>query len=163
MTMHKALRSRDHVDRLYVSRKERERTLVSIEDSVDASMQRLEVYIEKHEGLIIAIRIDIDNMINNRMTITRKQKWEVKQLYGHFKRLINNISLDKTWTWLRKGNFKRKTESLLIAAQNNVIRTNHIEARIDKTQQNSKCRLFDDRDETINHIIGECSTERVQD
>ena len=28
--------------------------------------------------------------------------------------------------------------------------------RIDKTQQNSKCRLYGDRDETINHI-SECS------
>ena len=26
-----------------------------------------------------------------------------------------------------------------------------------KMQQNSKCRLFDDTDETINHIISECS------
>ena len=51
----------------------------------------------------------------------------------------------------------RETESLLIAAQNNVIRTNHIKTRIDKTQQNSKCRLCGDRDETINHIIREYS------
>ena len=91
------------------------------------------------------------------MTITRKQKWEGKQLTGRFKRLINNISHDKTWSWLRKGNFKRETESLLIAAQDSALRTNHIKARIDKTQQNSKCRLCGDRDETINHIISECS------
>ena len=91
------------------------------------------------------------------MTITRKQKWEGKQLYGRFKRLINNISHDKTWTWLRKGNFKRETESLLIAAEDSALRTNLIKARIDKTQQNSKCRLCGDRDETINHIISECS------
>ena len=58
---------------------------------------------------------------------------------------------------IRKGNLKTETESLLIAAQNNVIRTNHIKARIDKMQQNSKCRQCDDRDETINHIISECS------
>ena len=51
----------------------------------------------------------------------------------------------------------RETESLLIAAQDNAIRTNHINARIDKTQQNSKCTLCGDRDETINHIISECS------
>ena len=95
--------------------------------------------------------------MNNKMTITRKQKWEKKQLYGRFKRLINNISHDKTWTWLRKGNFKRETESLLIAVQDNAIRTNHIKARIDRTQQNSKCRLCGDRDETINHIISEYS------
>ena len=69
------------------------------------------------------------------MTIPRKQKWEEQQLHGRFKRLMSNISNEKTWTWLRKGNFKRETESLLIAAQNNAIRTNHIKARIDKMQQ----------------------------
>ena len=158
MTMHKALHPRDDVCRLYVSRKEGGRGLTSIEESVDASIQRLEDYLEKHErGLITTIRNNTDKTIDDRMTITRKQKWEEKPLYGRFKRLINTISHQKTWTWLRKGNFKRETESLQIAAQNNAIRTNHIKARIDKTQQNSKCRLCYDRDETINHIISECS------
>ena len=97
--MHKALHPRDDVDRLYVSRKEGGSGLTSIEDSVDASIQRFEDYIEKHErGLITAIRNNTDNTMDNRMTITRKQKWEGKQLYGRFKRLINNISHDKTWT-----------------------------------------------------------------
>ena len=50
----------------------------------------------------------------------------------------------------------RETESLIIAAQNNAIRTNHIKARIYNTQQNIKCRLCGDRDETINWI-SECS------
>ena len=57
----------------------------------------------------------------------------------------------------KKRKFKRETESFLMAAQNSAIRTNHIKARIDKTQQNSKRRLCGDRDETINHIISECS------
>ena len=78
------------------------------------------------------------------------------ELYGRFKRLINNIPHQKTWTWLRKENLKRETESLLMTAQDNAIRTNHIKVRIDKTHQNSKCRLCGDRDETINHIISEC-------
>ena len=91
------------------------------------------------------------------MTITRKQKCEEIQLYGRFKRLISNISHEKTWTRRRKGKFMRETESLLIAAQNNAIRTNHIKARIEKTQQNIKCRLCGNRNETINHIISECN------
>ena len=41
MTLHKALHPRDHVDRLYVSRKEGGRGLASIEDSVNASIQRM--------------------------------------------------------------------------------------------------------------------------
>ena len=44
-----------------------------------------------------------------------------------------------------------------MAAQNSTIKTNHIKARIDKTQQNSKCRLCSVRDETINRMISECS------
>ena len=109
MTMYKALHPRDDVDRLYVSRKEGGRELASIEDSVDASIQRLEDYIEKQErGLITAIRNNTDNTIDDRMTTTRKQKWEEKQLYGRFKRLINNISHQKTWTWLRKENLWEK-------------------------------------------------------
>ena len=54
-------------------------------------------------------------------------------------------------------NLKRETESLLIAAQNNTIRTNYVEAKIDKMKQNSKCRLCRDRNEMISHIISECS------
>ena len=73
MTMHKALHPRDDVDRRYVSRKEGGGGLASTEDSVNASIQRLEDYIDKHEGgLITAIRNDTDNTMDNRMTITRK-------------------------------------------------------------------------------------------
>ena len=75
--MHKALHHRDDVDRLYVSRKERGRKLASIEDSVNASIQRLEVYIQKHDGgIITVIRNDNDNTMDNRMTITREKNWK---------------------------------------------------------------------------------------
>ena len=83
MTLHKALHPRDNVDRLYVSRKEGGRGLASIQDSVDASIQRLEDYIQKNDGrLITAIRNDTDNTMDNRMTITRKQKWEGNNSMG---------------------------------------------------------------------------------
>ena len=80
MTMHKALHPRDDNERLYVPRKEGGRGLASIEDSVDASIQRLEDYIEKkkEQGLITAIRNDTDNTIDDWTTTTRKQKWEKK-------------------------------------------------------------------------------------
>ena len=157
MIMHSALHPRNDVDILYVSRNAWGRGLAIIKDSVDASIQRLKDYIEKHkDGLIIAIGNDIVNTVANWMTVTIKRKLVEKQLYGRFKRLIN-VSHEKTWMWLRKGNLKRGTESLLVAAQNNAIRTNHIKARKNKTHQNSKCWLCGDRDETINYIINECS------
>ena len=83
MTMHKTLHPRDDIDRLYVSRKEGGKGFASIEGSVDASIQRLEDYIKKHEGgLITATRNDTDNTIDDRMTITRKQNWKKKQLHS---------------------------------------------------------------------------------
>ena len=55
--MHKALHPRDDVDRLYVSRKEGERGIDCIEDSVDGSIQRIDRYIEKRgEGLMTLTR-----------------------------------------------------------------------------------------------------------
>ena len=90
--------------------------------------------------------------------MTRKQKWEEKQLDGYFKLQTSEISHEKTWTWLRKASIKRKNESLLIAAQNNALRTYYVKTKIDKTKQNSKCCLCGDRDGATNHIISECST-----
>ena len=83
-------------DYMYQERREEED---SVEDSADALMQRLQDYIEKHEGeLSTATGNDTDNVIANIMIITMKQKWKEKQLYSRFERLINNISHEKTWT-----------------------------------------------------------------
>ena len=73
MIMHKALHPRDDVVRLYVSRKEVGRGLTSIENSIEASIQRLDDYIQKRrERLVTAIRKNTDNMRTNRTTINRK-------------------------------------------------------------------------------------------
>ena len=153
--MHNALHPRDDVDRLYVSRKEGGRGLTSNDDSVDASIQRLEDYIEKHEGGLITItRNDTDNTKTNRMIINKNG---IGNNSMNVLKLISNISLEKTWTRLRKRILVREIESLLRAAENNAIGTNNIKARIDKMQQSNRCRLCGDRDETINHIITECS------
>ena len=79
------------------------------------------------------------------MEISRKQKWEEKQLHGRFKRLTSDISRKKTSSWLKK--MLGRIESLLIEVQNNLMMTNHIKARIDKTQYNSRCGLRGDKDE----------------
>ena len=90
-----------------------ERRLDRIKDSVDDT--RLEDYIEKHgERQITTTRNNTDYTKINRMEITRKQKWEEKWLYGCLKWLTSDISREKTWTWQRKGNFKKETESILI-------------------------------------------------
>ena len=51
------------------------------------------------------------------------------------------------------ANFKRETESILIASQNYAIRTNHIKVKIVKMHQNSECRLCRERNKTVNYMI----------
>ena len=72
---------------------------------------------------------------------------ESKKLYGYFKRQIGKILQEKIWT-----------ESFLMPAQNNAIRTNYIEAKRNKTQKNSKCWLCSEREEMINNI-SKCSKQ----
>ena len=43
--------------------------------------------------------------------------------------ITDEISHEKTWTWLRKRYLKKETKSLLVAAQNNAIRTNRIASK----------------------------------
>ena len=81
-------------------------------------------------------------------TKTRKQKSGKKQLFGYFKL---QIVLDKTWTRLQKG----KLEFSLL--QHKATRTNYVEAKIDDKQQNIKCMLCREKDETTNHIVSEIS------
>ena len=52
---------------------------------------------------------DTDNTMATEWQLGNKNKKENNSM-GVLKRLINNISHDKTWTWLRKGNFKRETD-----------------------------------------------------
>ena len=84
MTTHNVLHPRDNVDRLYMPRKEGARGLTSIEDNVDASV-RLEDYLQNHGRRLITANRNNINTRTNKTTITRKQKWEEKQLYGRFK------------------------------------------------------------------------------
>ena len=52
---------------------------------------------------------------------------------------------------------KTETESLLTVAKK-AIRTNYDQAKIEKTQQNSRCRLCCDGDKTIDPIRSKCKS-----
>ena len=52
---------------------------------------------------------------------------------------------------------KRETESHIVAAQNQSIRTNLDKAKIDKSQGDTLCRMCRKVDESIDHIVSGCS------
>ena len=79
------------------------------------------------------------NISTNRTTITGKQELHEKQLYGYLKRQTSEISRKKPRLWLQNRIY-------FSSNKNNAIRTYHIKAKIDNTQEKCKCRLCGDID-----------------
>ena len=69
------------------------------------------------------------------------QGWKEIPLYGQSARQSEDQRKDETWTWLKEEKLKRETESLIIAAQDQAIRTNYVKATIDRSQDDPKCRM----------------------
>lgn len=78
-----------------------------------------------------------------------KGKWEMKTL---------NQKCSKSWPWLRGGHLKRETETLVMSRTSRTIN-----AKIEKTQKNSKCCLYGGRYETLNYINNECKRVTFED
>ena len=103
MTIHKALHSRDDIDRLYVSRKEGARGLTSIEVNLDASIRGLEDHIKMNkEGQITATNNIINNIRRCRWcNCYRRRKWTRRHQFKSWTRLIAFhialIPLGKVW------------------------------------------------------------------
>ena len=87
----------------------------------------------------------------------RLEDWEEKVLHGQYLRQTKEVRSDQYWTWLQNGDLKRETESLIVAAQNQSIRTNLVKAKIDKSQGDSLCRVCRKVDARIDHIVSGCS------
>ena len=78
-------------------------------------------------------------------------------MYGQYKRdLGEEVDLVKTWTWLKKGDLKPKTEALMCAAQEHALRTNYVKFHIARTAESPLCRLFGEKGEYLTHLISEC-------
>ena len=87
----------------------------------------------------------------------RLEDWEEKVLHGQYLRQTKEVRSDQCCAWLQNGDLKRETESLIVAAQNQSIRTNLVRAKIDKSQGDSLCRVCRKVYQSIDHIVNHCS------
>ena len=105
--------------------------MISIEDCFELAIRGLEVYVHGSEERLIqaARREKIDGLeaasVEKRSKKEKKLKdWEEKVLHGQYLRQTKEVRSDQCWAWLQNGDLKRETESLILAAQNQSIRTN---------------------------------------
>ena len=59
--------------------------------------------------------------------------------------------------WLQNGNLKREREVMIVAAQNQSIRTNLVKEKTDKSQKDTLYRLCKKANESIDHVVSGCS------
>ena len=97
-----------------------------------------------------------ENEYKKRKKNARKTQRTQKQLHGQCIRQTMGKASEDRWEWLKKGCLKRTTETLIMAAQKQVIRTNNIKTKIDKTQENNKCKMCGKAEENANHVLSEC-------
>ena len=78
-------------------------------------------------------------------------------MHGQFERQTKEMRSEESWMWLQRGTLKRETESLITAAQEQALRTNYRRAKIQKDGTSPLCRMCKQADETVSHIVSECS------
>ena len=165
MTINKALHPRACVARLYITRSEGGRGMQSVEECVNIERRELGQYLKhsQEEWLTMAwnekvISVDEEpEMYKERIENQRKEEWENKPMQGQYQRQTKEIAQDGSWQWLTRGELKKETEGMLMAAQDQALRTRYIQNRIDgQTSISPVCRKCEQKMETINHIISEC-------
>ena len=79
-------------------------------------------------------------------------------MHGQYIRNIHRqlISEEDTLLWLSKGDLKAETESEIVATQDQALQTKYYTTKMLNTETDNKCRLCQQFDEKIDHIISAC-------
>jgi len=66
------------------------------------------------------------------------------------------VDTEQSCRWLKSGDIKGEIESTIVAAQDHAISTNYFKNKILKEETESKCLLYKQHDETIDHLTSGC-------
>jgi hypothetical protein len=167
LTMHGAFNLNGDVDRLYIDRKNGGKGLLQVEQVIREEESALAEYVglKKSEDPLlravaterIAITKESKAEYRKRVTDERQQNYRTKRMHGQFLRQTEDlIDQKESMRWIEEGYMKRGTENLLMAAQEQSLRTRKTRHAIDKANVDPKCRLCAVKDETVDHLVAGC-------
>ena len=159
LTLHNMFHKKSDVDRLYISRQEGGRGLISIEDCVLMERNNLFHYVnESREQFlreVVKEEVVSEGMPKVEIRKRRKESLMNKNLHSVFF-VKTDFRDSRSWEWLKNGDLKKATEGTIMAAQEQATRTRSIRHRIDKENVSPLCRLCGEREETVAHVVSEC-------
>jgi hypothetical protein len=62
------------------------------------------------------------------------------------------VDIEPSYIWLKSVDIKGETESTIVAAQDRAINTNYFKNKILKEENEAKCLLCKQHEETIDHL-----------
>ena len=134
-----------------------------MEECCAAALRSIDFYlVNSEEELLTRLeklekdKIEGKKDYNNRIEQEKMDQLRSMKLCGQFGRDTDNKKSGKSWHWLRNGNLKRETESLLSAAQEQALNTNSVR-KIYHENVSKKCRLFGKHVENVLHVVSGCS------
>lgn len=167
LAIHRAFNLNGDVDRLYVKRKLGGKGLLQIEQMVREEECAMAEYIHgrQTDWLIQCVareRVlqeqETKGSYRQRVKEQRMQQWKNKKMHGQFLRQTEDlVDEEENTKWLVDGYLKKETESLIMAAQEQSLRTRKIMHAIDHRNVDPKCRLCGQKDETVEHLVSACS------
>ena len=88
----------------------------------------------------------------------RVQSWSGKPMHGQYRRITEQSPVDmkETFGWLKAANLPGATEGLMVAAQNQALRTRYYEHIILHRDVSPTCRVCSADLETVDHIVAGC-------
>lgn len=169
MNMYGGLHPRADVHRLYIPRKSGGRGLKGVAATMTLQCAGLQEYIEENrdrDPLIEAVWRN-DGLTGYKSKKESKadwqkectEEWAAKPLHGQYRRQVPEItSLENAYRWMSQPTgLKVETEALITAAQDQALNTKCHQAKVIRTSNDPKCRMCNQKDETVAHIITACS------
>ena len=156
LTMHGGFHPKSSTLRLYMSRKEGGRGLVSVRATIQDETSKIHKYI-KEKAPTDDVLSECLRQWGTEDEVQEEPSWQDKPLHGMYHRNITEVAdLKKSYQWLERAGLKDSTEALIMAAQEQALNTRAIEAQIYHTRQDPRCRLCKEAPETIQHITAGC-------
>ena len=168
MTMYGALHPKSDVNRIYLPRARGGRGLISCERCIRSEENNMGWYVTNsieplQKGMKSVRIVDVVNCVKpeefKKKRVEDGEKSWSEKMYGQFLRELDETDVDKdrTWDWIKRSDLKAGTETLIFAAQEQVLRTNYVKFHVDKTVESPLCRMCNEKAESLSHLVSECS------
>ena len=172
LSMCGAFHTKSSVLRLYLKRAGGGRGLISVEDCVRMEEANLAKYLgSSSEWMLeevaragIVSGVESGEEYRKRIEVERTESLRGRGLHGKFFREFEagveagEVDKDRSWQWLKAGFLTKATESFIIAAQEQALRTNFVRATIDQVEGvDANCRVCGLHLETVKHVVSGCS------